>query len=51
MADQKVYYTDTNGASKSMTFTDFQGYWNWTCDGVAYASLAGLGITKQTMLW
>ncbi|WP_020470607.1 C39 family peptidase [Zavarzinella formosa] len=47
----EVYFTDTNGQAKSMTFDQFQGYWNWPGDGLVYAALSGLGVKKQTILW
>ena len=51
LADQKVYYTDTDGEATSMTFDQFKAYWNWTGDGLAYETLSALGIKKHTMLW
>jgi Ca2+-binding RTX toxin-like protein len=51
MAENELYYTDTNGEAKTMSFEEFQNKWDWTADGFAYEGLKALGVNKQTMLW
>lgn len=50
-AEDKIFYTDTNGEAKSMSFAAFQAKWNWQADGAVYAILSGMGVKKQTMIW
>ncbi|HJZ89452.1 MAG TPA: C39 family peptidase, partial [Gemmataceae bacterium] len=51
MSSSTIFYTDTNGAAKSMSFSAFQKKWNWPGDGLVYDGLAAMGVKKQTMLW
>src|SRR5262249_33938266 len=51
LTDGSLNFTDTNGEAGQMSFAQFQAFWNWTADGVAYAALDALGICKQTILW
>jgi RTX calcium-binding nonapeptide repeat (4 copies)/Peptidase_C39 like family len=51
MASDTLYYMDTNGVSKQMSFTEFQDKWDWTATGAVYGFMYGLGIRKQTMIW
>jgi hypothetical protein len=46
-----LYFTDTNGEAKEVSFTDFQKLWSFAGDGLAYAGMEALGIKKQTMPW
>jgi hypothetical protein len=50
-AQQKLFYTDTNGVKKSYTYGQFQNRWNWPGDGAIYAGLSAMGIKKNTILW
>ncbi len=50
-AEQKVFYTDTNGVEKEMSFIEFKGKWNWPATGAVYGVLSALGVKKQTILW
>src|SRR5262245_10302558 len=51
MSTSTIFYTDTNGAAKSMSFGAFQQKWNWPGDGVPYEFLEGIGAKKKTILW
>jgi Peptidase_C39 like family/RTX calcium-binding nonapeptide repeat (4 copies) len=51
MSSSTIFYTDTNGAAKSMSFSSFQQKWNWPGDGLVYAGLSAMGVKKNTMLW
>jgi uncharacterized protein YvpB len=46
-----IFYTDTNGVAKSMSFSSFLDKWSWPATGVIYDGLAALGVKKRTMLW
>jgi Ca2+-binding RTX toxin-like protein len=50
-AAQRIFYTDTNGQQKSFTYGEFQQKWNWPGDGIPYATLSGMGVKKNTILW
>jgi Ca2+-binding RTX toxin-like protein len=51
LASDTLYYTDTNGQAKSMSFVEFQQKWNWPGDGGTYLMLSALTVKKQTMIW
>jgi Ca2+-binding RTX toxin-like protein len=52
MASDTLFYMDTNGESKTMSFTEFQDKWDWPAAGAYYEwILKPIGIQKQTMIW
>ena len=50
-ATSTLFYTDTDGVAKTMSFSDFQQMWDWPGDGMIYAALSAAGVKKQTILW
>ena len=46
-----IFYTDTSGTAKSMSYAAFQKKWNWPGDGLPLEVLEALGVKKRTMLW
>jgi Ca2+-binding RTX toxin-like protein len=48
---QTVFYTDTDGTAKSMSYAAFQQKWNWPGDGIPLAALEAVGVKKRTMIW
>ena len=51
LADQKLFYTDTNGEEKSMSFATFKDRWDWPAGSMTYAWLSAMGIKHNTMIW
>jgi hypothetical protein len=51
LADQKLFYTDTNGEEKTMSFATFQDRWDWPAGAMTYAYLSAMGVKRNTMIW
>jgi Ca2+-binding RTX toxin-like protein len=51
LADQELYYTDTNGEEKAMSFATFKDRWDWPAGPTTYLWLSAMGIKHNTMIW
>lgn len=50
-ATDTLFYTDTNGAEKTMGFSEFQNKWDWPAGPTTYLWMSALGIKRNTMIW
>jgi hypothetical protein len=50
-AQQRIFYTDTDGVKKTFTYQTFQSRWSWPGSGASLAGLELLGVKKKTILW
>lgn len=48
---QTLFYTDTDGNAKSLSYGAFQQKWDWPGDGLSLAALEAIGVKKRTLIW
>ncbi len=51
LAAQALYYTDTTGEEKTMSFNTFKARWDWPAGPTTYLWLSAMGIKRNTMIW